>query len=99
RLVEMQEGTVEARSEGLGRGSEFLVRLPVLGQPTPAQPLASGNNEKVAAAPKRRILVVDDNRDSAISLGMMLSLMGNETRIAHDGLEAVEAAAACRPDV
>jgi CheY-like chemotaxis protein len=53
----------------------------------------------VAAAPKRRILVVDDNRDSAISLGMMLSLMGNEIRTAHDGLEAVEKAAAFRPDV
>jgi len=99
RLVEMHGGTVEARSEGLGRGSEFLVRLPILAQPTPEQPLASGNNETVAAAPKRRILVVDDNRDSAISLGMMLSLMGNEIRTAHDGSEGLEAAAAFRPDV
>ena len=99
RLVEMHGGTVEARSEGLGRGSEFLVRLPIVAQPTYEQPFASGNNEKVAAAPKRRILVVDDNRDSAISLGMMLSLMGNEIRIAHDGLEAVETAAVFRPDV
>ncbi len=99
RLVEMHGGTVEARSEGLGRGSEFLVRLPVLAQPPQEQPVASGDSEKVAAAPKRRILVVDDNRDSATSLGMMLSLMGNETRTAHDGVEAVEKAAAFRPDV
>jgi CheY-like chemotaxis protein len=61
--------------------------------------VASGDSEKVAAAPKRRILVVDDNRDSATSMCMMLSLMGNEARIAHDGLEAVEKAAAFRPDV
>ncbi len=99
RLVEMHGGTVEAHSDGLGRGSEFLVRLPILVQPTHEQPLASGDNEKVAAAPKRRILVVDDNRDSATSLSMMLSLMGNDTRTAHDGLEAVEAAGAFRPDV
>jgi PAS domain S-box-containing protein len=99
RLVEMHGGTVEARSEGLGHGSEFLVRLPLIGQPTPEQPLESGNNEKVAAVPKRRILVVDDNHDSAISLGMMLSLMGNETRIAHDGQEGLEAATAFRPDL
>jgi PAS domain S-box-containing protein len=99
RLVEMHGGTVEARSEGLGRGSEFLVRLPILDQPPQEQPVSSGDSEKIAAAPKRRILVVDDNRDSATSLGMMLSLMGNETRTAHDGVEAVEQAAAFRPDV
>jgi PAS domain S-box-containing protein len=98
-LVKMHGGAVEARSEGLGRGSEFLVRLPVVAQPPQEQPGASGESEMVAAAPKRRILVVDDNRDSAISLGMMLSLMGNEIRTAHDGLEAVEKAAAFRPDV
>jgi PAS domain S-box-containing protein len=99
RLVEMHGGSVEARSEGLGHGSEFLVRLPGSALPTPEQPIESGNNEEVTAAPKRRILVVDDNRDSATSLGMMLSLMGNDTRTAHDGLAAVEAAAAFRPDV
>lgn len=99
RLVEMHGGTVEARSEGLGSGSEFLVRLPILSQPTDERSSASDNNDKVAPAPKRRILVVDDNRDSATSLGMMLSLMGNDTDIAHDGLAAVEAAAAFRPDV
>jgi CheY-like chemotaxis protein len=55
--------------------------------------------ENKAAPPKRRILVVDDNRDSATSLGMILSLLGNEIRTAHDGLEGVEAAAAFRPDL
>jgi CheY-like chemotaxis protein len=50
-------------------------------------------------APKLRVLVVDDNRDSAISLAMLLKLTGNETQTAHDGMEAVEAAAAFLPDV
>ena len=100
RLVEMHGGTVEARSDGLGKGSEFVVRLPVLvAADAGAASWRLENSEKVAAGPKRRILVVDDNRDAADSLGMMLSLMGNETRTAHDGLEAVEAAAAFRPDV
>jgi CheY-like chemotaxis protein len=98
RLVEMHGGTVEARSEGLGKGSEFVVRLPALARPADEQPPAPGNDAE-AAAPTRRILVVDDNRDSALSLAMMLSLMGNETRTAHDGPEGLEAAAAFRPDV
>jgi CheY-like chemotaxis protein/two-component sensor histidine kinase len=99
RLVEMHGGAVEAHSEGLGRGSEFLVRLPLTVQPTAEQPSQSGNRENVATVPKQRILIVDDNRDSAISLGMMLSLMGNEIRTAHDGLEGLEAAEAFQPDV
>ncbi len=55
--------------------------------------------ENEPGAPQGRILVVDDNRDSATSLGMMLKLMGNETRTAHDGLAAVQAAEQFRPDL
>ncbi len=96
-LVEMHGGTVEVRSAGIGRGSEFVVRLPITvdtPRPSPPEPTP---REPTATA--RRILVVDDNRDSATSLAMLLDLTGNETRTAFDGLEAVEAAAAFRPEV
>jgi PAS domain S-box-containing protein len=97
RLVEMHGGTVEARSDGPGQGSEFFVQLPI---PKTAQSIPSArDNESATATSKRRILVVDDNRDSATSLGMMLKLMGNETHTAHDGLAAIEAAEKFRPDL
>lgn len=98
RLVEMHGGSVEARSGGQGMGSEFVVRLPVV-----VPDAAAGREVDGTAGPvngvRRRILVVDDNRDSAESLAMMLTLMGNDTRTAHDGLEAVESAPAFGPDV
>jgi CheY-like chemotaxis protein len=62
---------------------------------TASRPRAGAGAERVA----RKILVVDDNRDSATSLALMLQLMGNETRTAHDGIEGLETAAAFRPDV
>ena len=98
RLVEIHGGTVEARSEGPGRGSEFVVRLPVV-------PSRIGDKSEESCAEvvrhnsRRRILVVDDNEDSAVSLAMMLSMMGNETQTADDGLQALDVAAAFRPDV
>jgi PAS domain S-box-containing protein len=99
RLVEMHGGTVEAKSEGRGRGSEFIVRLPTLpalhAAALPAAAVSAG-----APAPRgRRILIVDDNTDSAISLAMLLQLEGNETFTAHDGLEAIAAAEKHCPDV
>jgi PAS domain S-box-containing protein len=95
-LVEMHGGTVAVRSEGLGLGSEFEVRLPIPAvEPAPAPPPAG----ETAPTPARRILVADDNRDSAESLAMLLELTGHETRTAHDGLAAVAAAEAFRPDV
>jgi PAS domain S-box-containing protein len=96
RLVEMHGGMVGVHSEGPGRGSEFVVRLPILqtDEPTPVSP-----HENLAATGKRRILIVDDNRDAATSLGMMLRLMGNETHTANDGLAAIEAAESFRPDL
>ncbi|MCA1705262.1 MAG: response regulator, partial [Actinobacteria bacterium] len=98
RLVEMHGGTVEARSDGPGKGSEFVVRLAVAEVKDPGPQRAACEHEK-GAAPARRILVVDDNRDVADSLGMLLRMMGNEVHTAHDGLEAVGAAAAFQPDV
>jgi PAS domain S-box-containing protein len=96
RLTEMHGGSVEAHSEGYGKGSEFFVRLPVV-----LTDMARDERTAELSTPssRRRILVVDDNRDSAISLGMMLQLMGNEVRTAHDGLEAVRMAEVFNPDV
>ena len=96
-LVGMHGGTVEVRSEGVGRGSEFFVRLPRI---DPLHALAEPLLGDVARAhAPRRILVVDDNRDSADSLCALLRIGGHEAVAAYDGLEAVNAAAAFRPEV
>ena len=96
-LVEMHDGTVEAHSAGAGHGSEFVVRLPTLAETHQLPPELAVDQPRIATA--RRILVVDDNRDSTESLTMWLGLSGHQTHAAYDGLEAVEAAATFRPDV
>lgn len=96
-LVELHGGTVEAKSPGWGQGSEFVVRLPIMVE-TPS-PLPEPSLNKQPPITARRILVVDDNRDSAESLAELLELNGNQTRTAFDGLEAVEAAATFKPDL
>ncbi len=98
-LVELHGGTVEARSGGVGRGSEFVVHLPVALAPVQAPKEPGDSGEKSRAGPGRRILVVDDNRDAAHSLAIILGMAGHETRTAHDGLEAVQAVATFRPEV
>ena len=95
RLMELHDGTVEARSAGVGQGSEFILRLPVVGR-RPERPVVTVSEPKEIAA--RRVLVVDDNRDAAASLALLLSHSGHHTRIAHDGLEALEAAEGFRPE-
>jgi CheY-like chemotaxis protein len=99
RLVEMHGGTVEARSDGPGSGSEFLVRLPVAEQAGQRRREAQGDEQHAVVPVPRRILIVDDNSDAAESLGVLLRMMGNEVYTAHDGLEAVGEAAAFEPDV
>ncbi len=99
RLVELHGGTVEARSDGSGNGSEFDVRLPIARAEDAKPPQATHIAENVAAPAKRRLLIVDDNQDSANSLAMLLRLMGNEVHTAYDGLEAVAVATTFRPDV
>jgi len=96
RLVEIHGGSIEARSEGLGRGSEFVVRLPVLDAPRAEQPAVTTASE---APVRRKVLIVDDNRDSAMSLALLLDQLGHETRQAYDGLDATRAADEFRPDV
>jgi len=98
-LVELHGGNVEAHSSGTGLGSEFIVRLPVSEGAVETPPKASGNGEKVQSGRRCRILVVDDNRDSADSLAMMLRMMGHEIDVAYDGLEAVQAAETLQPQV
>jgi CheY-like chemotaxis protein len=93
RLVEMHSGSVEVKSGGEGMGSEFIVRLPVVLSVVQPQ----SEDERTEVSGRRRVLVVDDNRDAATSLAIMLRLMGNESKTAHDGLEALEVAAAFRP--
>jgi len=96
-LVEMHGGTVQVHSEGLGRGSEFTIRLPVVTATarTSSPPVAG---EKIPASVGRRILIVDDSEDGAESLAMLLQLGGHETFKAHDGEEAIRVAERVRPD-
>jgi CheY-like chemotaxis protein len=96
-LVELHGGSVEAHSGGPGQGSEFRVRLSVHPPVWNAQPAAEDGRQ--GAPSRHRILVVDDNRDAADSLALLLTFQGNEVRTAYDGLEAVEAAAAFKPDI
>ena len=95
-LVEMHGGGVEVRSDGLGHGSEFVVRLPTAAAPaTVASPSAP---REPAAAISHRVLIVDDNQDGAESLAILLQLAGHEVRTANDGFEALDAVAEWRPD-
>ncbi|HKA25159.1 MAG TPA: response regulator, partial [Candidatus Eisenbacteria bacterium] len=97
-LVRAHGGTVEVKSDGLGKGSEFIVHLPLSAPPTSAKeetPRAGAKKKRTA----RRILVVDDNRDQAESLGMLLEIMGHQVRIAFDGNQAVEIAEGFQPQM
>jgi PAS domain S-box-containing protein len=97
RLVEMHGGTVTAFSDGHASGSRFVVELPVARPPLPG-----GGGEGAGAEEQgtpHRILVVDDNRDSAQMLARMLGILGNNTEVAHDGQEALRLAGEFRPDV
>jgi len=97
KIVELMGGTIEAHSEGLGRGSEFVIHLPVEETAAQLRRETQGNGTKPATG--GRILVVDDNVDGAESLALLLQFSGHETFLAHDGIEAVNAAERVRPDV
>jgi PAS domain S-box-containing protein len=97
-LVEMHGGEVEALSAGPGRGSEFVVRLPILGSGGEGAPAGEAVDPGVPTS-NSRVLVVDDNRDAAESLAVLLRLHGCEVRTANDGLEAVAAASVFSPQL
>lgn len=98
RLVEMHGGTITASSEGLGRGSEFTVRLPLI--PSERPMTGPPSQVQVASSPARlRVLVVDDYADAAESLGVLLRSIGHEVAVAEGGLEAIERASALQPQV
>src|SRR6516225_3896337 len=101
RLVEMHGGTVTAHSEGPGKGSEFVVRLPALTAEEKGELLRKPPEVQQPVAPTapRRILVVDDNVDAAESLAVLLRLDGHEVRVASDGPEALAAAQADPPEM
>jgi PAS domain S-box-containing protein len=99
-LVELHGGSVEAHSEGLGEGSEFVVRLPMLPPPA-SQPADAVESQHSSQGPPHpcRVLVVDDNKDAAESLAMLLRVAGHEVRTAHDGLTALKMTKTFRPEV
>jgi signal transduction histidine kinase/DNA-binding response OmpR family regulator len=98
QLVQMHGGSVEVRSDGPGKGSEFIVRLPLV---IVAKPYGEAKPENKRKEPEtsHRILVADDNRDSADSLAMMLEMLGHEVSCAHDGVEALETAKRSKPEL
>jgi signal transduction histidine kinase/DNA-binding response OmpR family regulator len=99
RLVELHGGTVEASSAGPNQGSEFVVRLPALAAEQLTAPALNGGSHTNGAADACRVLLVDDNRDGAESLAMLLRLSGHEVRVCNDGPAALVAASEFRPDV
>ena len=101
RLVELHAGTVEAASEGPGRGSTFTVRLPIAPGDAGAR-VAAGPVHRGATSSQpqpRRVLLVDDNRDSLAVMTRLITSQGHDVRTAGDGLEAIAAAESFRPDV
>ncbi|MHB8876906.1 MAG: response regulator, partial [Myxococcaceae bacterium] len=94
-LAELHGGSVTVASEGVGRGSEFVVRVPAAAEVT----APAGAKEKHADPGSRRVLVVDDNRDAAESLAELVELFGHHAELAFDGHGAVAKAQANPPDV
>jgi CheY-like chemotaxis protein len=98
RLVDLHDGTISATSEGPGQGSEFTVRLPISDLPSP-RPLRERDASAAPARSKRRILVVDDNVDAAITVAALLKAWGHDVQMAHNGPAGLEAAAQFRPEI
>jgi signal transduction histidine kinase/CheY-like chemotaxis protein len=96
RLVELHGGTTTAESAGLRRGSRFTVRLPALANAPPQALVRRRDNQPPRG---RRVLVVDDNHDTAESMAALLRLWGHEVEVAHDGPAALEKAKSSRPEV
>lgn len=95
QLAEAHGGTVYATSAGVGQGSEFVLRLPLAEAPVLLRPAARPSSD----GPGRRILIVDDNRDAADSLALLLQMSGHTTAVVYDGHAAIREAPAFHPDV
>ena len=100
-LIELHGGCVQATSVGLGHGSEFVVRLPLSRARAghPPTPSAARVPEKTPRGPSRRILIIDDNKDAADTMAMLLRVMGHETRTAYDGSTGLDMARREPPEV
>jgi PAS domain S-box-containing protein len=97
KLIELHQGRIEARSAGGAKGTEFLIHLPT----TAAAPAERARTPERRAdlSFSRRVLIADDNHDAAVSLSMLLQSLGHETRVVHDGIEALEEAELFHPEV
>jgi PAS domain S-box-containing protein len=96
-IVDLHGGTVSARSAGAGRGSEFMVRLPLTPANSTTLPVPDPDVPPLISG--RRVVVADDNKDAADALAMLLELSGHEVRVAHGGRAALSLAQTFRPDV
>lgn len=96
QLVELHGGSVQAYSEGLGKGSTFRVKLPIAIEQINTKTL---DISELPAMSARRVLIVDDNEDSALTLAVLFEMSGDETQTAEDGLKAVAAAETFRPEI
>ena len=102
RLVELHDGTIEARSSGPGKGSEFIVRLPLMTMSVPDRAISQSTvimTYSSAAAVEKRIVVVDDSKMQAASLALLLTQVGYNVRVAHDGPSALKLIAEFLPRV
>jgi PAS domain S-box-containing protein len=97
QLVEMHGGSVSVHSDGEAQGTEVIVTVPIVAAPRAV--IHSSQTQKPATLPARRVLVVDDNEDSAASLGMLLKYLGTDVQIANDGATALSMVKAYRPDI
>jgi two-component system CheB/CheR fusion protein len=97
--VELHGGRITAHSEGPGTGSEFTVTLPVLAEGSKDKPVQAPHAALATRTPPRRVLVVDDNKDAAESVAMLLRLWGHTVRAAFTGPQALEAAEEYQPEI
>jgi len=97
RLVDLHGGRIEACSGGRGKGTEFVIHLPAIAATPAKRELPRRMDPELSVS--CRVLIADDNHDAAVSLSMLLQSMGHDTRVVHDGIEALEAAELFRPDV
>jgi CheY-like chemotaxis protein len=96
-LLALHGGTIEAHSDGPGRGSEFAIRLPLAPNASSEQPADAAQVQSVP--PGRRIMIVDDNKDAGDALAMLLELAAHEVRVAYSGRVALALAQTFRPEV